>query len=124
MPCPKKVKKLAPNESEQPRKNGHPEKDGAELPCPKKVKKLEPNESEQPPKNGDPEKDEDTDQPQVEQNETKGRKRKRVRVKKLRQDVSKQLEFYFCDANLRKDRYMKELVAAGQDGCKYIHCLR
>ncbi|XP_022654652.1 la-related protein 6A-like isoform X2 [Varroa jacobsoni] len=50
-----------------------------------------------------------SDQPQ--------RKRKRrVRVKKVREDLKQQMEFYFCDANLRKDRFMTELVSKAKDG--------
>lgn len=88
-----------------------------ELPSAKRLKKLEASDTEPLRKNGLQENENRSDQLHDEQAQKKGRKRKRFRVKKLRQDISKQLEFYFCDANLRKDRYMKELVAAGQDGC-------
>lgn len=33
--------------------------------------------------------------------QTQRKKRRRVRVKKVREDIKQQMEFYFCDANLR-----------------------
>ena len=94
--------------------------EAVEPPAAKKTKTDTANDTEPQQENGHVNDADETDElePHVGQQEKQGRKRKRVRVKKLRQDISKQLEFYFCDANLRKDRYMKELVAAGENGCK------
>ncbi|XP_064458067.1 la-related protein 7-like isoform X2 [Ornithodoros turicata] len=44
------------------------------------------------------------------------KKRDRRRKKKLYKDIREQMEFYFSDANLRKDRYMSELVQKREDG--------
>ncbi|OQR78202.1 la-related protein 7-like, partial [Tropilaelaps mercedesae] len=57
------------------------------------------------------------DAQQVQADDQPQRKRKRrVRVKKVREDLRQQMEFYFCDANLRKDRYMTELVSKNENG--------
>ena len=32
-----------------------------------------------------------------------------------------QMEFYFSDANLQKDRFIKKLLTASPDGCQYIN---
>lgn len=48
---------------------------------------------------------------------TKSEKRKvRRRKKKLFKSIRDQMEFYFSDANLRKDRYMNELVMKDDEG--------
>ena len=33
-----------------------------------------------------------------------------------------QMEFYFSDSNLHKDRFLKKAIEASVDGCKYSHC--
>lgn len=48
-------------------------------------------------------------------NQKHHRKRKRYLFNAIRQ----QMEFYFSDANLAKDRYLKQLIE--QDPCKCIH---
>uniref|UniRef100_A0A224YS78 La-related protein 7 n=1 Tax=Rhipicephalus zambeziensis TaxID=60191 RepID=A0A224YS78_9ACAR len=48
---------------------------------------------------------------------TKSEKRKvRRRKKKLFKSIRDQMEFYFSDANLRKDRYMNDLVMRDEEG--------
>ncbi|XP_048092502.1 la-related protein 7 isoform X2 [Alosa alosa] len=43
-------------------------------------------------------------------------KKKRSRVKQLLADVKKQVEFWFGDANLHKDRFLKQLINESRDG--------
>ncbi|XP_051563767.1 la-related protein 7-like [Myxocyprinus asiaticus] len=43
-------------------------------------------------------------------------KKKRSRVKQLLADVKKQVEFWFGDVNLHKDRFMKGLIEQSRDG--------
>lgn len=45
-------------------------------------------------------------------------KKKRSRVKQLLGDVKKQVEFWFGDVNLHKDRFLKKLIDESEDGCK------
>jgi len=45
-------------------------------------------------------------------------KEPRVRKKALKNKLLQQMEFYFCDANLRNDKYMMELL--NNDICNYI----
>lgn len=45
-------------------------------------------------------------------------KKKRSRVKQLLGEVKKQVEFWFGDVNLHKDRFLKKLIDASDDGCK------
>lgn len=45
-------------------------------------------------------------------------KKKRSRVKQLLGDVKKQVEFWFGDVNLHKDRFLKKLIEESDDGCK------
>lgn len=45
-------------------------------------------------------------------------KKKRYRVKQLLGDVKKQVEFWFGDANLHKDRFLKKIIDESDDGCK------
>ena len=47
-------------------------------------------------------------------------KKKRSRVKQLLADVKKQVDFWFGDANLHKDRFLKQLITESRDGCKPI----
>uniref|UniRef100_A0A3P9HSZ9 La-related protein 7 n=1 Tax=Oryzias latipes TaxID=8090 RepID=A0A3P9HSZ9_ORYLA len=43
-------------------------------------------------------------------------KKKRYRVKQLLGDVKKQVEFWFGDANLHKDRFLKKIIEESDDG--------
>lgn len=43
-------------------------------------------------------------------------KKKRSRVKQLLSDVQKQVEFWFGDVNLHKDRFLKKLIDESHDG--------
>ncbi|XP_035281992.1 la-related protein 7 isoform X2 [Anguilla anguilla] len=43
-------------------------------------------------------------------------KKKRSRVKQLLADVKKQVEFWFGDVNLHKDRFLRQLVEQSRDG--------
>uniref|UniRef100_A0AAR2JWA5 La-related protein 7 n=1 Tax=Pygocentrus nattereri TaxID=42514 RepID=A0AAR2JWA5_PYGNA len=43
-------------------------------------------------------------------------KKKRSRVKQLLADVKKQVEFWFDDVNLHKDRYLKTVITQSRDG--------
>ncbi|XP_033644050.1 la-related protein 7-like [Asterias rubens] len=45
------------------------------------------------------------------------KKQKRKRLKKVLSDIQKQLEFYFGDSNLRKDRFIKQEMEKADDGC-------
>lgn len=47
-------------------------------------------------------------------------KKKRSRVKQLLGDVKKQVEFWFGDVNLHKDRFLKKLIDESEDGCKRL----
>lgn len=46
------------------------------------------------------------------------RKRKKQYYKRIRQ----QMEFYFGDSNLSKDRYLNKLIAINP--CKFVHAFR
>lgn len=48
-------------------------------------------------------------------------KKKRSRVKQLLGDVKKQVEFWFGDVNLHKDRFLKKIIDESDDGCKDDH---
>lgn len=37
----------------------------------------------------------------------------------IRKNVCQQMEFYFSDANLTKDRFLKKEITSSPDGCKY-----
>ncbi|XP_075716645.1 la-related protein 7 [Rhinoderma darwinii] len=43
-------------------------------------------------------------------------KKKRYRVKQLLADIAKQVDFWFGDVNLHKDRFMKEQIEKSRDG--------
>lgn len=43
-------------------------------------------------------------------------KKKRSRVKQLLSDIKKQVEFWFGDVNLHKDRFLKKLIEDSRDG--------
>ncbi|XP_067288366.1 la-related protein 7 [Pseudorasbora parva] len=43
-------------------------------------------------------------------------KKKRSRVKQLMADVMKQVEFWFSDVNLHKDKFMKNIIEQSRDG--------
>lgn len=45
-------------------------------------------------------------------------KKKRSRVKQLLCDVKKQVEFWFGDVNVHKDRFLRKLIDESDDGCK------
>lgn len=45
-------------------------------------------------------------------------KKKRSRVKQLLGDVKKQVEFWFGEVNLHKDRFLRKLIDESDDGCK------
>lgn len=47
-------------------------------------------------------------------------KKKRSRVKQLLGDVKKQVEFWFGDVNLHKDRFLRKLIDDSDDGCKEL----
>lgn len=47
-------------------------------------------------------------------------KKKRSRVKQLLADIKKQVEFWFGDVNLGKDRFIKQLISDSGDGCKSL----
>lgn len=47
-------------------------------------------------------------------------KKKRSRVKQLLCDVKKQIEFWFGDVNLHKDRFLRKLIDDSNDGCKWL----
>lgn len=46
-------------------------------------------------------------------------KKKRSRVKQLLADVKKQVDFWFSDGNLHKDKFLKNLIEQSPDGCMY-----
>lgn len=47
------------------------------------------------------------------------KKKKRSRVKQLLADVKKQVEFWFGDANLHKDRFLRRVMEESEDGCEH-----
>ena len=47
-------------------------------------------------------------------------KKKRPRVKQLLADIKKQVEFWFGDVNLGKDRFIKQLITDSADGCESL----
>ena len=46
-------------------------------------------------------------------------KKKRSRVKQVLADIVKQVDFWFGDANLHKDRFLREQIEKSRDGCKF-----
>lgn len=54
-----------------------------------------------------------------ESTEKKVEKKKRSRVKQVLADIAKQVDFWFGDANLHKDRFLREQVEKSRDGCKF-----
>lgn len=50
-------------------------------------------------------------------------KKKRSRVKQLLSEVKKQVEFWFGDVNLSKDRFLKKLMEESDSGCKKLSIL-
>uniref|UniRef100_A0A8C0I0D5 HTH La-type RNA-binding domain-containing protein n=1 Tax=Balaenoptera musculus TaxID=9771 RepID=A0A8C0I0D5_BALMU len=46
-------------------------------------------------------------------------KKKRSRVKQVLADIAKQVDFWFGDANLHKDRFLREQIEKSRDGCKF-----
>lgn len=49
---------------------------------------------------------------------TETEKKKRSRVKQLLADVKKQVEFWFGDVNLHKDRFLRKVMEESEDGCE------
>ena len=47
-------------------------------------------------------------------------KKKRSRVKQVLADIAKQVDFWFGDANLHKDRFLREQIEKSRDGCRFI----
>lgn len=47
-------------------------------------------------------------------------KKKRSRVKQVLADIAKQVDFWFGDANLHKDRFLREQIEKSRDGCKSV----
>ena len=47
-------------------------------------------------------------------------KKKRSRVKQVLADIAKQVDFWFGDANLHKDRFLREQIEKSRDGCKFV----
>lgn len=45
-------------------------------------------------------------------------KKKRSRVKQLLSDIKRQVEFWFGEVNLHKDRFLKKLIDESDNGCK------
>ncbi|XP_074084789.1 la-related protein 7 [Macrotis lagotis] len=45
-----------------------------------------------------------------------GEKKKRSRVKQVLSDIAKQVDFWFGDANLHKDRFLREQIEKSRDG--------
>ena len=37
--------------------------------------------------------------------------------KEMRQKILEQMEFYFSDSNLSKDRFLKQQIKSSEDGC-------
>lgn len=56
---------------------------------------------------------------EIQNAEPKTAKRNRRRKKRQTNEIRQQMEFYFSDANLSKDRYLKQLVT--NDPSKYHH---
>lgn len=46
-------------------------------------------------------------------------KKKRSRVRQVLADIAKQVDFWFGDANLHKDRFLREQIEKSRDGCKF-----
>lgn len=47
-------------------------------------------------------------------------KKKRSRVKQVLSDIAKQVDFWFGDVNLHKDRFLREQIEKSRDGCKSV----
>lgn len=47
-------------------------------------------------------------------------KKKRSRVKQVLSDIAKQVDFWFGDVNLHKDRFLREQIEKSRDGCKFF----
>lgn len=47
-------------------------------------------------------------------------KKKRSRVKQVLADIAKQVDFWFGDVNLHKDRFLREQIEKSRDGCKFV----
>lgn len=53
------------------------------------------------------------------ENKKEVEKKKRSRVKQVLADITKQVDFWFGDANLHKDRFLREQIEKSRDGCKF-----
>lgn len=53
----------------------------------------------------------------------KTEKKYRQRNKQRRNAIRQQLEFYFSDSNLSKDRYLSQLIKNSPDACKFVNGL-
>lgn len=51
-------------------------------------------------------------------------KKKRSRVKQVLSDIAKQVDFWFGDVNLHKDRFLREQIEKSRDGCKFLLSLQ
>ncbi|PNJ84133.1 LARP7 isoform 14 [Pongo abelii] len=49
-------------------------------------------------------------------------KKKRSRVKQVLADIAKQVDFWFGDANLHKDRFLREQIEKSRDGYALASC--
>lgn len=38
-------------------------------------------------------------------------------------DIVKQVDFWFGDANLHKDEFLREQMKKSRDGCKFLQCI-
>lgn len=43
-----------------------------------------------------------------------------INKKELRKKILDQLEFYFSDSNLTKDRFLKQEIKNSTDGCRFM----
>ena len=58
----------------------------------------------------------DTEEEKKSEEETKEKGLEQESREKIRQ----QIEFYFSDANLSKDRFLKQEINSSEDGCRFV----
>jgi hypothetical protein len=46
----------------------------------------------------------------------------KISKKFLHKRIKEQMEFYFSDSNLSKDRFLKQEIQKSDDGCEYFLC--